>query len=69
MNLGTNYSEPENQNMNTEIHIIDLATEENAELDVQNFESNNENDEMVETEERVEDSELEAKFVANKIKN
>ena len=68
LNLGTNYSEPENQNMNTEIHIIDLATEENAELDVQNFESNNENDEMVETEERVEDSELEAKFVANKIK-
>ena len=50
LNLGTNYSEPENQNMNTEIHIIDLATEENAELDVQNFESNNENDEMVETE-------------------
>ena len=68
LNLGTNYSELENQNMNTEIHIIDLATEENAELDVQNFESNNENDEMVETEERVEDSELEAKFVANKIK-
>ena len=63
LNLGASYSKTESQEMRTEIHIIDLAeNDENT-----NIEKQETNDEEEETE-RIEDAELEAKFVANKIK-
>ena len=63
LNLGANYPEIE-QNEKIEINIIDTILSE---------EENNETDEVIENEEteeqeRLEDIELEAKFVANKIK-
>lgn len=53
LNLGADYSETE-QDLQTEINILDLAKKE--------MEENEEN-----TEERIEDIELEARFVANRI--
>ena len=58
LNLGASYPE-EKQNLNTEIHIIDVKDEEEQKEEEQ------ENDDI---DERIEDVELEARFVANKIK-
>ena len=62
LNLGADYPE-EKQNLNTEIDIIDLSEEEDEEKsDTEN------NDEENSEDERIENVELEARFVANKIK-
>ena len=58
LNLGADYSSVA-QDLNTEIDIINLAEEQDDEI----AEDTNE-----EQEERIEDAELEAKFVANRIK-
>ena len=65
LNLGAQYPTIE-QNLNTEINIIDLKEEEKEETDI--LENSNEETENIEQEERIEDIELEARFVANKIK-
>lgn len=59
LNLGANY--PEGENLNAEIHIIDLKEEEESiyKTEVKDTED---------IEEKIEDAILEAKFVANKIK-
>ena len=62
LNLGADYKESK-ENLNTEIDIIDLLEDEEENLK----ESYNENEENSE-DERIEDVELEARFVANKIK-
>ena len=60
LNLGADYSET-NQDLRTEINIIDLAEELKSESeDIEEFEEIEQ--------ERVEDIELEARFVANRIK-
>ena len=76
LNLGANYPEI-NQNQKTEIHIIQTKEQEG---ETQNFDEENErkqidstaNDNNIqndeEVEEHIEDIELEARFVANKIK-
>ena len=61
LNLGADYKEI-NQDLKTEINIIDLK-EENK-----NEDTTEENEETQEQEERIEDIELEARFIANKIK-
>ena len=61
LNLGADYPE-EKQNLKTEIDIIDLS-DEDIELE---FEKDDE--EKIEDEDRIENVELEARFVANKIK-
>ena len=66
LNLGADYSDI-NQSLNTEIKIIDLKSEdeeEDFEIEKTNPEENEE-----EQEERIEDIELEARFVANQIHN
>lgn len=64
LNLGANYPESENQNSNIQINIIDLADKESEE-----FSNNEENKEENITEiQRIEDVEIEAKFVAKEIK-
>lgn len=82
LNLGASYSEI-NQDLNTEIDIIDLASEEIIETEVQHTsikeerdnkpnikkEQSNEYGDIEELEEeRIENIELEARFVANRIK-
>ena len=62
LNLGANYPE-EKQNLNTEIDIIDLFEEDEEKKEVYI-----EKDENLEDEERIENIELEARFVANRIK-
>lgn len=57
LNLGASYPDI-NQNLNTEINVIDLAEEEEKE----------ESEEEQQDEERIENVELEARFVANRIK-
>lgn len=59
LNLGASYPEAD-QNLKTEFHIINIK-EDKEEIE-------EEAEEVEETEERIEDIELEAKFVANKIK-
>ena len=61
LNLGADYQE-EKQNLNTEIDVIDLSDEE-KDLNLENI-----NEEKVEEEDRIENVELEARFVANEIK-
>ena len=61
LNLGADYPE-EKQNLNTEIDVIDLS-DEDVELNIENV-----NEEKLEEEDRIENVELEARFVANKIK-
>ena len=61
LNLGANYPEI-NQNQKTEIHIIQTKEQEILETNEENIESENTE------EEHIEDIELEARFVANKIK-
>ena len=56
LNLGASYPE-EKQDLNTQIHIIDVKDEEE------------EQENLEEIDERIEDVELEARFVANKIKD
>lgn len=66
LNLGADYDNSIKQNLNAEIHIIDTAQNEEKTIE---FQENEENDESIDdNDERIEDSELEAKFVANKIK-
>lgn len=60
LNLGANFEQIENQNLNTEIEILDLTNEE------ENIWKESENEE--EEPERVEEVVLEARFVAQKIK-
>ncbi len=70
LNLGANYPSTE-QNLKTEIHIIDLKEEINEEETKYSIEENYDNledDEEKEETERIEDIELEARFVANQIK-
>ena len=62
LNLGADYPDIE-QDLKTEIDIINLSEEQETEK--QKLEETMENEE---TEERIEDIELEARFVANKIK-
>ncbi len=59
LNLGANYPKNEVNNLKTEIHIIDTSQKEEQEESNLEIENN---------EERLEDAELEARFVANKIK-
>ena len=66
LNLGAQYPE-EKQNLNTEINIIDLKENEEGQSNV-STEDLNENVENEEQQERIEDIELEARFVANKIR-
>lgn len=61
LNLGADYKEAK-QDLNTEIDVIDLL-EEDIELEIENND-----EEKVEEEERIENVELEARFVADKIK-
>ena len=63
LNLGADYKEPK-QNLNTEIDVIDLKEEEEETVEpaLEN------NGEKIEDEDRIENVELEARFVANKIK-
>ncbi len=61
LNLGADYPE-ERQNLNTEIDVIDLS-DEDVELNLENV-----NEEKLEEEDRIENVELEARFVASKIK-
>lgn len=68
LNVGANYNDKVHHNLNTEIHIIDLAKED----DQNNIKYSSEEDlidSLEENEEQIEEIELEAKFVANKIKN
>lgn len=62
LNLGADYKESK-ENLNTEIDIIDLLEDEEENLK-EIYKENEENSE----DERIEDVELEARFVANKIK-
>ena len=66
LNLGAQYPE-EKQSLNTEINIIDLKENEEEQSNV-STEDLNESVENEEQQERIEDIELEARFVANKIK-
>ncbi len=61
LNLGADYKEID-QDLKTEINIIDLKEED------KNEHMTEENEETQEQEEKIEDIELEAKFVANRIK-
>ena len=65
LNLGANYPEI-NQNQNTEIHIIQTKEKESEENNSVEQIIQDESDEKIE--EHIEDIELEARFVANKIK-
>lgn len=67
LNLGADYDNSIKQNLNTEIHIIDTAQNEEKIGELKENEESDENT-IDNDEERIEDSELEAKFVANKIK-
>lgn len=58
--------EPTKENVKTEIHLIDLADKE--EIKKENYESENEEETKEDDEERIEDIEVEARFVASKIK-
>lgn len=58
--------EPTKENVKTEIHLIDLADKE--EITKENYESENEEETKEDDEERIEDIEVEARFVASKIK-
>ena len=62
LNLGADYKESK-ENLNTEIDIIDLLEDEEENLK-ESYKESEENSE----DERIEDVELEARFVANKIK-
>ena len=66
LNLGAQYPEVE-QNLKTEINIIDLKENEEEQNNL-STEDLSENIEDEEQQERIEDIELEARFVANKIK-
>ena len=62
LNLGANY-EDTNQDLRAEINILNIDEPEDS-----NYYINNNDDEKEDEEERVENIELEAKFVANRIK-
>ncbi len=64
LNLGASYEEI-TQDLETEIDVIDLKEKENFEEELE--EENQDNEENLE-EERIEDIQVEARFVANKIK-
>lgn len=68
LNLGADYDNSIKQNLNTEIHIIDTAQNEEKTIEFQENEENGNEEDINNNDERIEDSELEAKFVANKIK-
>ena len=73
LNLGANFENIDNQNLLTEINVIDLEEEENDIWKEENYDENS-GDEYSDAEnnlqevERIEDVVLEAKFVAKKIK-
>ena len=67
MNLGASY-EKTGQNLKTEIDILKLEDEENEDEQEENYEEENSEHDEKEEKERLEDIELEAKFVANRIK-
>ena len=66
LNLGSDYSKIE-QDLKTEIDIIDLAEEIEQNSNDNNYDDESEN-ENSDQDEKIEDIELEAKFVANRIK-
>ncbi len=68
LNLGADYDNSIKQNLNTEIHIIDTAQNEEKTTEFKENEENGNEEDINNNDERIEDSELEAKFVANKIK-
>ncbi len=68
LNLGADYDNSIKQNLNTEIHIIDTAQNKEKTTEFQENEENGNEEDIDNNDERIEDSELEAKFVANKIK-
>ena len=71
LNLGASYEET-SQELETEIDVIDLKEKEDLapEEEARGIEEQQDNDEAEETaEERVEDIQVEARFVANKIKS
>ena len=74
LNLGANFEEPNSEEKNyagkTEIHIIDLKDEEeNQDNTFENSSVEDESDDLVEEQERIiEDNIIEARFIANKIK-
>ena len=71
LNLGASYEET-SQELETEIDVIDLKEKEDLapEEEVRGIEEQQDNDDTEETaEERVEDIQVEARFVANKIKS
>ena len=65
LNLGADYSEI-NQDLRTEINIIDLSKDEEQEIENEHIDEQQEGEEV--EQERIEDIELEARFVANRIK-
>ncbi len=67
LNLGASY-EKTGQNLKTEIDILKLEDEENEDEQEENYEEENSEHDEKEEKERLEDIELEAKFVANRIK-
>ena len=70
LNLGASYVDISEQNLKTEIEIIDTSDEDNDIWKTEQEDSNNTEDSEAkeQTEERVEDVVLEARFVAKKIK-
>lgn len=70
LNLGANYKES-NENLITEINILDITEEEDRkeENEVPNYNQEDIQNETQEEQEKVEDIELEAKYVAKKIRD
>ena len=67
LNLGASY-EKTWQNLKTEIDILKIEDEENEDEQEENYEEENSEHDEQEEKERLEDIELEARFVANRIK-
>ena len=69
LNLGADYRENNKDDLKTEINIINIEKNEEEKNIIQETEENKSSDDSEENqEERIEDIELEAKFVANRIK-
>ena len=68
LNLGANYAESK-EDLVSEIDILDITEEDEKNLDNTDDAQNIQDDDNLEETEKVEDIELEAKFVAQKIRN
>ena len=67
LNLGADYSNSK-ENLKTEINIIDVAEDMTKELEGRDIEEESSKENSEEEEDRIENIELEARFVANRIK-